>query len=122
MKKQILLIVYSLISIVFGLLLATEYNSFEFLIPIPLVTMLSVYFLCRMDEKVNFKGMGVYLLSLAITFAILFIIPRSVPIDDIRLMCMEILSVMFVILGGLAGGILRYEFYRIEKEKKKDGE
>lgn len=122
MKKQILVISYSLISIVFGLLLATVYDSFEFLIPIALANMFTSYFLCRMNERVNFKGMAIYIVLLIGTFSIMLNVPYSHQLDELRLICMKTLSVMFVILGGLAGGILRYEFYRMEKKKEKEGD
>lgn len=122
MKKQILIISYSLISIIFGLALAITYDSFEFLIPIALANMFTSFFLCRMEEKVNFGGMLLYLILIAVTCAVMFIIPFPHRMEALRLSCMKILSVMFVILGGLAGGILRYEFYRMERKKDKESE
>ena len=120
--KQILLIAYTLISIVFGLWLGTAYNEFEYLIPIVLVSMFSFYFLCRMDDKINFKGVGIYLLSLMIAFTICFAIFSPSNIETIRLTSMKTLSVMFVILGTLSGGILRYKFYQWESRKETEGD
>lgn len=118
LKKQALLILYSVISIVFGLIFAIDLNAFEFLIPISLANMLTVYFVCYMDNKVNFQGMVIYLVVLLVTFLVMFSIPYQYNFDTLRFVCMKSLSVMFFILGGLAGGLLRREIYQIEKKKE----
>ena len=118
MKKQILLISYSVISIVFGLILAINLDAFEFLVPISLANMLTVYFVCYMDKKVNLEGMLIYLAVLFVTFAITCNIPYQCNFEPIRLTCVKILSIMLSILGGLAGGLLRREIYQIEKKKE----
>ena len=115
MKKQILVIAYALISIVFGYLLSISYNTFEFLIPIIITTLLAGYFLCDFSQPFDWKGIGIYLSSSALTYIILLNV-CSPDMNEARLLCMNSLSVMFAILGSLAGGILRYELYRMEQK------
>lgn len=115
MKKQILLIGFPILTIVAGLFLSINYNAFDFLIPIILTSMFSNYFLCYMENKVNFSGMSMYVVALILTFILSFLYLPSY--GEIRFIAMKIMSVLFVIMGGLAGVILRYKFYCCEKQK-----
>ena len=118
MKKQILLIVFPIITIVAGLYLAINYNAFDFLIPITLTSMFSTYFLCYMENKVNFCGMGFYISALIISYLITF---RLVPsYGELRFVAMQIMSVLFVIMGSLSGVLLRYKIHHYEKQKEKN--
>lgn len=117
MKKQILVIAYALISIVFGYLLSILYNTFEFLIPIILTTLLAGYFLCDFSQSIEWIGIGIYLASTALAYIILLNL-NAPDVHEARLLCMKTLSIMYAILGSLAGGILRYELYRIEQKGK----
>lgn len=118
MKKQILLIIFPIITIVAGLYLAINHNAFDFLIPITLTSMFSTYFLCYMENKVNFLGMGLYILALIISYLLTFHLVPSY--GELRFVAMQIMSVLFVIMGSLSGVLLRYRIHRYEKQKEKN--
>lgn len=116
--KQLLIIVYSIIAIVFGLLLSREHNTFEFLIPITLINMFTFYIISYLENTINWKGLCLYFAALFISFAVLLSVPYPSYVDEIRLLCMDCLSVMYTIVGVLAGGIARYKVERYERLKE----
>lgn len=118
--KQILVISYSVLSIVLGLMLAWTYNSFEFLIPIVVANMSTFYIICNVDDCINWKGLCMYFASLFVSFSLLHSFPSPSNIDELRLICMDQMAGMCTIVGILAGGIARYKIERHEKRKEDD--
>ena len=117
LMKQIIVILYSIVAIVLGLVLGRNYDSFEFLIPISIANMFTFYTICYLEEGINWKGLCIYFALLFLTFAILLCIPAKVGVDEIRFVCMNWLSVTYTIIGVLAGGIARYKIERYERKK-----
>ena len=110
MKKQIVTIIYSLITIIIGLLFSTTYDSFSFLVFIPIATMFTSYVVCYDKDRINWRDIAYYITSLVIAFLILFNVKSNGSyISEFRIGCMNALAVMFSILGSLAGGIFRYK-------------
>lgn len=111
-KKQILLILYSVLSIIFSMLFSTTYDSFMFLIPIALTNMFVFYFICRVKNNLNWYGLIAYFLSVIASFTIMVNVEPNPLINDVRAICVNYLSFMFIIIGVLGGGILRYKMER----------
>lgn len=118
--KQNLTISYSILSIIMGYLLSLKYDSFGFLIPIVIANMLAFYFICYMKNGINWKGLCIYFAALFVSFSFLFSITFPYQINELRQLCIEQLSAMYVIIGILAGGIARYKVEREENKKKKE--
>lgn len=118
--KQLLIISYSILAVVLGVILAITYDSFGFLVPIALANLMTFYIICKVEDNINWKGLCMYFASLFISFSILFSLPLGENLDELRHLCIEQLSVMYVIIGVLSGGIARYKVERYENKKQEE--
>ena len=122
MKKQILTIIYSVIAIVIGHLFSTTYDSFSFLVFIPIATMFTSYVVCCRNNRVDWLSIGCYFASLLIVFPVLFNLDPNGNVDELRINCMNSMTILFTILGTLSGGLLRYKIESGASGKKGEKE
>lgn len=117
-KKQILLIAYTFLAIVAGLLLTVKFDSFTFMVPILPVSMLSIYFLCWFEERANWQGCLAYVLVNGAAWYITSTLIQPMDFDNTRLFFIKLLTILFAILGSLSGGILRYKMEQLIKKER----